>query len=916
MASGSDGENGRLSVSLAATAGYRRSRLGIRTDGGVQLSWAASGPGRLDADAGYRVRVGASPEAIADSGTMEAVWRAAGLRHPWVTYPEPLGSREERYWSVTAVDAAGDPVSSAIERFEAGLLHERDWAGPWIAARPHRFRRESWDPVPLLRREIELAGVPRAARIYATALGVYRLWLNGVELTADEVLRPGWTDYHVRVAHQTYDVTPLLRAGGNTIAVELARGWYAGRLGLQRQPGFYGELPMFRMQLDDVSDRARPVTLASSDAAWSCSTGAVIATDLLQGEVQDVRQEPHGWRESGFDDADWAAVQTPEAPAVAIVPQSLDSTRRHREFEGRLVHEHARGPVVFDFGQNLVGWTRLESRTLPRADVIVRHGEILTPDRLVWRDNLRGAFQEDRYTTGSSEPAVLEPRFTVHGFRYAEVWGLPSADEFGAYKLPDDAGIRAVALDGGIDAVGRFDCSDERLTALSRAVEWTVRDNFIEVITDCPQRDERLGWLGDAGVIAPTAAYHFDIAAFLSKFVTDAADSQWDDGSIRSYVPPVQPGIESLGAPGWADGFVRLVHLGVERYGDVTTARRNFDALRRYAEFLDESNPSGIRTERVGADFSDWLSLSEDPDEPPHPLYAYTGARSTSSKRVVATAHSIRTFDQLADIADRLGDAQQAAAYRRRAAEVREAYRAAFVDERGWIEGDTQTVYAQAIGYGILVGEDAMRAGRRLAEKVRETGHLTTGIHGIEHLLPALVATGHVDLAYEVLLREAGPSWLHMIAAGATTIWEKWDGIDGDGKLSTAEMNSFNHCALGAVGAFLFTAVAGIDVRDMAWSQTVVFEPGAASGLDWARASHRTAFGEAAIDWRRAGDEIVCDLAVAPSLQAVVRAPEGYRVRADADAAVVPGFRGATGRTDRPGTCRVVFERITKETPQ
>jgi alpha-L-rhamnosidase len=776
-----------------------------------------------------------------------------------------------------------------VARFEAGLLDSSDWSASWIGAPLLPDRRETWEPVALLRREFVLTAVPEEARAYATALGLYRLWLNGTEVTADELLRPGWTDYSRRVLHQTFDVTALLRPGRNVVAVELARGWYAGRLGLQRQPAFYGEQPLVRVQLESRDDGAR---LTETDASWRWASGSVLASDLLQGEVQDLRQDQRGWQQPGFDDSGWQAVEVQHPAATLITPQPHDAPRRYREFEGRVVRQHARGPVVFDFGQNLVGWTRVRTPTLPRADLIVRHGEILTDDDLLWRDNLRGAFQEDRYTTGSAEQQELEPRFTLHGFRYAEVWGLPSADEYGIFRLRDDTSIQAVAIDGGIAPAGSFRCSDERLDRLSSAVEWTIRDNFIEVITDCPQRDERLGWLGDAGVIAPTASDYFDIGAFVSKFVLDATDSQAENGALRDYAPVLPPASDRVGAPGWADGFVRLVHLSATRYGDLVTARRSWDALLRYAEFLDRSNPSGIRVDEVGADFSDWLSLPEDPDEPPHPGYAYTGARSTSSKPVIATAHSVRTFDQLAELAALLGHEDHAARFRQRADAVREAYRHRFVDASGRIECDTQTAYAQAIGYRILNGADLDRAVARLAEKVREQGYATTGIHGVEHILPALAEHGQADLAFDLLLRDAAPGWLHMIERGATTIWEKWDGIDGAGRLSTAEMNSFNHCALGAVGEFLFHTVAGLDARTVVWDSTVVVAPRFAAALDWAEAVQDTPAGRASVHWVRggtgastgggagtgAGAGIRLSVNLDPGLRAEVRVPAGYRV--------------------------------------
>jgi alpha-L-rhamnosidase len=835
------------------------------------LTWAIDGDAELDASVGATVATARTAADLADPTRQE--WSVADVKGSGVLYSGPaVHSREVRYWSVSRRLADGSTVTSPPARFEVGLETTADWSSDWVGAPALETRREQWDPLPLLRHGFELGELPESSRVYATALGLYRMWINGTELTAHSLLRPGWTDYRYRVLHQTFDTTPHLRVGHNVVAVELARGWYAGRVGLQREPGFYGDHPALRLQIE--CDGA---VVCATGPHWRYSYGEVIQSDLLVGETHDLRQAQPGWNDVGFDDRSWSDVELRRV-TIPITPQSHEDVRQYREFEGRLVRAHARGPAVFDFGQNLVGWTRIEAPTLPKADVIARHGEVLTPDDLVWRDNLRGAFQEDRYTTGDDGWHTLEPRHTLHGFRFAEVWGLAPREPFAALDLQPGTRVTAIAVEGQ-RAVGSFACSDEALTAVARLVEWTARDNMIEVISDCPQRDERLGWLGDAGVIAQSAAYHLDLASFVAKFARDAADSQSADGMIRSYVPPVPPGVDRDGAPGWADGYVRLVHLSAQRYGDLATAAEHYPHVARYLACVDAANPNGIRTERVGADFSDWLSLPEDPDEPPHPGYAYTGARSTSSKRVIATAHTIRSWDQFVDLARWLGRDDDAERAQVRADEIRRAYRAEFVDERGYIEGDTQTAYAQAVGYGILRGGDLDRAVARLAEKVAETGHVTVGIHGSEHIVPALARHGHVELAEMLLRREEMPSWKHMVSMGATTIWEKWDGILADGTMSTAEMNSFNHCALGAIGEFLFEGVAGLDARDVAMTGRLRVAPVYFDGLDWARAEHDSVAGALASSWRRVDSAVVRhEVRCAPGITVDFITPSGYRV--------------------------------------
>lgn len=815
---------------------HRIHPLGIE-GGALLLSWEVAAGLSLDTGSGAAVEL----VRIEDDAT---VWSAAGIAASHVSLPDiPLTSATEYRWTVTLTRADGTQVSRSAE-FETGLLTAADWVAEWISTRRGPAAREDWDPSPLLRTEFEVPSTIGKARLHITALGLYRVWINGIEVSATSHLRPGWTDYRERVYHQTFDVTDRLFPGRNAIGIELARGWYAGRIGLQRELQYYGEHPASLAQLDGDGS-----ILVATDGDWRAATGAIQRSDLITGESQDLRQTPRGWTTPGFDDSTWvAATRMPPYPG-AVEPQPHDGCAVAATFPGALVQEHARGPAVFDFGQNLVGHVRLSTRTLRTADVIVRHGELLTPERLVYRDNLRTAFQEDRYTPDGTEPQILEPRFTTHGFRYAEIWGLPSEQVDGQLRLLPDTQAFAVAYDGGLRGTGRFRSSHAGLNALADAVAWTVRDNSIEVLTDCPQRDERLGWLGDAGVITPTAAYFFDMAPFLRKFVVDARDTQGPDGEIRNYAPAVPPSHRTPGAPGWADGYIRMVHHLMVRYGDTGTARSHLEAMDAFMRHVERHNPDGLRTHAVGADFADWLSLAEKPDEPLHVGFEYTGARSTSPRDVVDTAHSFRSAVQLAEIAERLGRTDLSAYWNDYAARVADAYRTAYVDAGGRIKGDTQTVYAQAIGYGLLTGGGATAAARHLAAAVRRVGHVTTGIHGVEHLLPVLAESGEIELAYDLLLREDMPGWLHMIAMGGTTIWEKWNGIAPDGTLETAQMNSMNHCALGAVGGFLFSGVGGIRTESLVAEGLLVIAPVVDRRLTWASATYDSPVGPIESRW-------------------------------------------------------------------
>lgn len=855
---------GRSEALYGLRFGGRIDPIGV-SDGAARLSWSVASDARVDLARGFSIAAGCEADSLDRPN-----WTVSGDR-TWVCYDGGLaGARDRMYWKVSAFDVDGACVSSRVAHWEVGLTRPEDWIAEWIAAPELEFRREGWDPCPYLRREFDVERTGRVGRLYISALGLYRVWLNGIELTAANLLRPGWTDYNVRLYHQTMDCSATLRPGRNTVSVKLAKGWYAGRLGLLREPCLWGSRTALLAQLE-VDGRV----VVATDGTWRASYGAEQAADLLRGEIKDLRQEPTGWRDTGFDDQAWQPVETVAAPPAAVQPQPHDGVTTHDVHPGSLVHAHARGPAVFDFGQNVVGWTRLTTRCLPSVELIVRHGEILTPEKGVYRDNLRGAFQEDHFVVPDEGPHTLEPSFTIHGFRYAEVWGLPSRKPYGSLDVLPDTKIEAVSVTALGEPVGRFECSHSDLNQLARNIEWTVRDNFLEVVTDCPQRDERHGWLGDASVIAPTAAYLFDVSAFLGKFVQDIADAQGPEGEIPDYAPAVPPANLRPGAPGWSDGYIRMVHLLVERYGDLITAERHFAHMLRFLDHIDRVNPTGLRVNAVGADFGDWLSLPEREGHGYHTGYAYTGAYSTTPHPVVDTAHSYRSFVQLGEIAAWLGRDRDADRLRTRAEQIRREYCDTFVLPDGTIKGATQTAYAQAVGFGLLTGDLGQSAVDNLRALIEQVGYVTTGIHGVQHVLPVLANHGHRDFATSLLLRDEMPSWLYMVSQGATTVWEKWDGIKPDGTLSTAEMNSFNHCALGAVGQYLFEGVAGIGAARTAWTGEIVVDAHYTRELDWVSASYVHPCGRIASGWRRTGAMIEHRLEVPGAATVLLRLPTG-----------------------------------------
>jgi alpha-L-rhamnosidase len=795
-----------------------------------------------------------------------------------------LKSRERRWWRVQLWDEQGHASEWSVPAFvEAGLLDPSDWSAQWISAEPAPFERDGYRPVPLLRRGFQVGGDVVRARLYVTALGVYRASLNG-QPVSDDQLRPGWTDYTQRIQYQAYDVTALLGAGHNAVGIELGEGWYSGHLGVMCTRETYGPEPMALAQLEIELADGSWITVVS-DAAWRTSYGPILRSDLLLGEIYDARQEQVGWSTASFDDTAWdsvlahapgaamtgVAVAAPAyvpplpgsdsapasaaaasaavaaaAPAAApgyerLVASRSEPVRVVRELAALTVSSPVFQTFVFDFGQNVVGWTRLTVEVPGGTEIVVRHGEALNPDGTLYTANLRLAEQTERYVAAGGGPETFEPAFTFHGFRYAEV-------VVNLVDLPVEA-ITARVAHSDMRQVGSFECSSPMLNQLQSNIEWGQRGNFLEVPTDCPQRNERLGWLGDARIFSRTALFNFDAAAFFLKWLEDVRLARTPDGIFPDFAPWVGPfGMD--GAPGWSDAGVFVPWNVYECYWDEALLAECYPSMAQFVELLHKENPSLIRRNRRGVDWGDWLSMPEaDPSLGRGSGPIIDSVHSTTNKDVFATAFFAQSATLVARSAEALGRSDDARRFADLARDIRSAFVAEFVDADARIESDTQTAYSLAICFDLLPTDLAVRAGEHLVAAVeRHGGRLATGIAGTELLLPALTKIGRLDLAYAILLSEDYPSWGYSIRHGATTIWERWDGWTEERGFQDIRMNSLNHYALGAVGDFLYSTVAGLRCGAPGWTRAIV-EPRPGPGLTWARARYASPHGEYGVHW-------------------------------------------------------------------
>lgn len=699
-----------------------------------------------------------------------------------------------------------------------------DWK--FVVAPP--AKRNPWDgppqtftywlpPAAQLRKDFTLTKAVRRATVYATALGAYELYLNGVRVGRD-LLTPGWTDFNKRVQYQTYDVTTQLRSGQNALGAILGDGWYASVLGYTGKRYFYNGYPRLLVQLEvEYTDGSRE-TIATNHTWRGTTNGPIRYADLMQGSTYDARIQINNWSDAKFDDVSWQPVTTghrsvdpKKTPEIGVIEAAnADSSTIADELPARTVTEPRPRAYTFDLGQNMVGWVRLKVSGRPGQKIMVRHGEALNPDGSLYTSNLRGANATDIYYLSGKGSETLEPAFTFHGFRYVEITGLETKPSLDA--------VTGIVVHSAMERTGTFECSSPLVNQLFQNIIWSQKGNYLEVPTDCPQRDERAGWSGDAQFFVRTGTYNFDVAAFMARWLTTlAVDSQLPEGSIAN----VAPAFGGLWAsPGWGgDAVITCVHELYRTYGDTRVIAHNYDAMSRYLAWLSsERKNGGIRLRELG----DHLNLGGGAD-----------------LNVLRIAHLAYLNQLMAEMAIALGKTDDATRYTAAHEKIKADFQREYVSADGSLFNSSQTGYALAFSMNLLADESKPRVTEKFVEEIKKHDwHLATGFIGTPRLLPALHLAGRDDVAYKVLLQETFPSWLFQVKNGATTVWERWDGWTPEKGFQTIAMNSFNHYAFGSVGEFLYRQVAGIDA-DSPGFRIIVIRPTLGQGLTWARASYK-----------------------------------------------------------------------------
>jgi alpha-L-rhamnosidase len=757
---------------------------------------------------------------------------------PWPA--APLTSRESVRVRVRVRGAGLQSDWSDPATVEAGLLTTDDWTARFISP---RALGGLGAPAPVLGSVVEVADRVVRARLYVTAHGLYTAWLNGHRV-GDQVLAPGWTSYAHRLRYQTFDVTDLIREGDNELEVLLGNGWYRGRLGFRGRRGLYGDRLALLAQLE-VTTSDGTVHVLGTDSSWTAHESGVLLDDLYDGQRTDLRPRTGGRNDAvEVVDADLARLVAPDGPPVRVTG-TLPAVA---------VFRSPSGATLVDFGQNLVGWVRLQVRDhSPGHEVVIRHAEVLEHRELGVRP-LRTAKATDSYLPAGRPLEVFEPSLTFHGFRYAEIRGL-------AEVRAED--VEAVVVGSDLRRTGWFTSSDPQLNRFHENVVWGMRGNFLDVPTDCPQRDERMGWTGDIQVFSPAASFLFDSAGFLSSWLADLAAEQGPDGSVPFVVPDV------LGTPGpaaaaWGDAATLVPWVLYQRTGDVGLLARQLPSMRAWVDHI-EGLAGADRLWTGGFQFGDWLDPTAPPDAP---------FKAKADPEVVATAHLARSAEVVGLAAAAVGDADVAEKYARLAGEVREAFAHEYVTPGGRVVSDCPTVYALALQWALLPTEHQRhRAGNRLADLVRSSGfRISTGFVGTPLIMDALTSSGHLDTAYRLMLQTGCPSWLYAVTMGATTVWERWDSMLPSGSINPGEMTSFNHYALGAVADWLHRVVAGLAAAAPGYRELLV-RPAPTRNLTAASARHRTPYGDTEVSWERSEGRFWMRVVVPVGATATVHVP-------------------------------------------
>jgi alpha-L-rhamnosidase len=812
-----------------------------------QFSWQLNSNKRNVLQTAYEIKVLSGKSVVWDPGKIVS---DQSVHIPYAG--SPLQSGRKYSWQVRVWDNGGNVSAwSAPAFFQMGLLNKSDWKAKWIEP---GFTEDSPHVSPVFRKQFSLNKKIVSATAYITSHGLYEAHINGKRV-GDAYLTPGWTSYNKRLQYQAYDVTDLLKDGQNVIGVVLGNGWYRGTLAWGGNKDIYGKDAALLFQLNVTYSDGSEATIISDDN-WKSSTGAIRYAEIYNGETIDARKEKTGWLLPAYNDKNWSGVKVADFSLDNLIATINEPVKKHETFKPVKIFTTPKGEKVIDFGQNLVGWVVLKVKGNAGDTVTISHAEVLDKEENFYTANLRAAKAQDRYILKGGGEETFEPHFTWHGFRYVKLEGYP-----GELK-PED--FTAVTLYSDMKQTGTFTSSNPLINQLQHNIQWGQKGNFLDVPTDCPQRDERLGWTGDAQVFSRTASFNMNVNNFFDKWMKDVAADQLPNGSVPFVIPNVL-GNGAAGSAGWSDVATIVPWNMYLAYGDKKILQDQYPSMKAWVEYIHHQSRNDLWN--TGFDFGDWLFYRPEDDN--------DGRAAVTDKYLIAQCFYAHSTQLLINAAKVLNKEEDVKTYSELLQKIKDAFLKEYVTPNGRLVSGTQTAYVLALNFDMLPDSLRAQAAARLAENIKSyNNHLTTGFLGTPYLCEVLARFGYDSVAYKLLLQDTYPSWLYPVKMGATTIWERWDGEKPDSTFETPGMNSFNHYAYGAIGDWMYRKMVGIDTyEDGVGYKHIKIKPHIGGDFTFATASLDTYYGKVSNNWKVEKDSLVMDVEIPPNTTATVYIP-------------------------------------------
>lgn len=830
------------------TCEYKKTPLGIDITN-PRISWKLNSNRRGTIQTAYQIQVSTS------DNFEDIVWdtkKVDSEQSLHITYNGEELKSETRYFYRVKVwgNFSQESEWSEISWFEMAFLQQSDWKAKWITHNLEKFEKLK-EPVSMLRKEFQVKSAIKSARIYATSAGIYELQLNGKRV-GEDLLSPGWTSYHKRLQYQTYDVTELLLEN-NAIGAMVADGWFKGDLSWEETRHHYGDNRGILVQLHiNYEDGTKDVVV--TDESWKATPGPILYSELYHGEVYDARLEKNGWSSVGFNDADWDSTGEFDFDLNHLVAQENVSTRVTEILQPIEIITTPKGDTVIDMGQNMVGRMKFKVVAPAGTKITLSHAEIMDKDGEIYFGNLRTAKQIVEYIAKGEGEEEYAPYFTFQGFRYVKVEGISKDVILGNFI--------GEVIHSDMEKTGTFETSNEMVNKLQQNITWGQRGNFVDVPTDCPQRDERLGWTGDAQVFIKTALFNYHGGAFFTKWLRDLSADQLPNGGVPFVIPQVVDGDSSSA---WGDAAVVCPWVTYSQYNDKELLAEQYPSMKEWIEYIRAQGDNEF-TWDSGFHFGDWLGLDSKEN-------TYFGATPDSLIATAFYAYSTSLLVKAAKVLNKENDVEE---YTTVHTKVREQFEKEYITRNGRLAASTQTAHVLTLMFDLIEGEVKERIAKDLNALVLDNDyHLTTGFVGTPYLNLVLSQNGYHDTAMKLLLQETYPSWLYSVSKGATTIWEHWDGIKEDGSFWNDDMNSYNHYAYGAVGEWMYRVVAGLDMDETvpAYKKVKINPHITGAEFDFVKATHESEYGTIFSGWKVDGEKVEVTVEIPVNATATVQLP-------------------------------------------